>query len=151
MFFSALLPRPGHRYGCLRPITRDHVLFLLLDPFSPRITHMENEHRKGRCVVCGAKGTGDRDFICSRCIDPSGVLMYCERCKTRYSLDSEKALEFLREYGYQINDPSFLVMKVSACSRCLKDGETARIEVFRVHIPSQTVFFTSSDNPENPD
>jgi len=90
--------------------------------------------RKGHCVVCGVEGPTDRDFICSRCVEPDGVLMYCERCKTRYSLDPKQALAFLREYGYNVKDPRFLVFKVSACSSCLREGETAEVKVFRVHL-----------------
>ncbi len=91
--------------------------------------------RKGRCVVCGVEGDTDHDFVCSRCVDPDGILMYCVRCHTRYSLDPDKALEFLEQYGYKIRDPRYLVLKVSACSHCLKDGETAQVTVLRVHLP----------------
>ena len=91
--------------------------------------------KKGRCVVCGKPGDTDRNFVCSNCVDPSGVLMYCERCHSRYSLDIERAIEFLNEYGYNITDPRFLVLKVSACSSCLQPDETARITVLRVRLP----------------
>ena len=97
--------------------------------------------KKGKCVVCGAKGDSDKDFVCSRCVDPDGVLMYCERCHTRYSLEPEKALSFLKEYGYNIKDYRFLVLKVSACSSCLKIDETAQISVLKVHLPIKTVEF----------
>jgi len=91
--------------------------------------------KKGRCVVCGVEGDTDKDFVCSRCVDPDGVLMFRERCHTRYSLEPEKTLQFLHEYGYRITDPRFLVLKVSACSECLAPDETAQITVLRVHIP----------------
>lgn len=94
-----------------------------------------NVPKKGKCVVCGRPGDTDRDFVCSHCVDPDGVLMYCERCHSRYSLDSDRAIGFLKEYGYNITDPGFVVLKVSACSGCLHSDETAQVTVLRVRLP----------------
>ena len=101
-----------------------------------------NTPKKGRCVVCGKQGDTPRDFVCSRCVDPEGVLMYCERCHTRYSLEPDRTLAFLREYGYNIKDSRFLVLKVSACSSCLEPGETSQVTVLRVHLPMPAVLHT---------
>jgi transcription elongation factor Elf1 len=90
--------------------------------------------RKGRCVICGAKGSSSDDFICDLCGSPFDTTLYCKRCHRRLELDKKVAKEFLKSYGFFFDNLDGLVLKVSACSRCMKDDEKADLEIYRIKL-----------------
>jgi len=90
--------------------------------------------RKGRCVICGVKGSSGEDFICDACGSPFDTTLFCKRCHRRLQLDKGVAKDFLQSYGFVFEDLDGLVLKVSACSRCMSGEEKADIEIFRIKL-----------------
>lgn len=89
---------------------------------------------RGHCVVCGAGGRTARDFICGDCGDPLEITLYCERCGRRLRLHEEAAAALLREHGHDDRDLRGLVFKVTACSLCMRDDETANVALYRIRL-----------------
>ncbi len=83
-------------------------------------------------MICGGEGTTAHDFICGDCGDPLETTLYCERCGRRLRLHEAAAAALLREHGYDDRDLRGLVFKVTACSLCMKDDETANIALYRI-------------------
>ncbi|MBM4397753.1 MAG: hypothetical protein FJ087_18950 [Deltaproteobacteria bacterium] len=87
---------------------------------------------RGHCVVCGTIGTSEHDFICADCGDPLGTMLYCTACGRRLALDPATADAFLRDNGYDLDNLSGVVMKVTRCSRCMADDETVDLSIYRL-------------------
>ena len=88
-------------------------------------------------MICGVEGTSRHDFICTECGDPLAVTLFCRRCERRLVLDADAASAFLSDHGYQIDDMEGLVLKVTACSRCMKDDERSDLHIYRIHFGSE--------------
>jgi len=86
-------------------------------------------------VICGAEGTSDRDFICGDCGDPLDITLFCRSCGRRWSVPEEAARALLQESGYGLEDLRGIVLKLDRCSRCLAEGETSHLDVYRVRLP----------------
>ena len=91
--------------------------------------------QRGHCVVCGAVGKGTANFICQDCGDPLGTMLYCLSCGRRLALDPVVARRFLQENGYDIEDMTGLVLKVTRCSRCMGEDDTVDITIYRLRLP----------------
>lgn len=87
----------------------------------------------GHCVICGASGTTENNFICSDCGDPLCATLYCAKCQRRLNLDARSAISFLADYNYDIKDTCGLIIKVDRCGECMALDETANIEIYRIH------------------
>ncbi len=85
-------------------------------------------------MVCGGEGVTAQDFICGECGDPRETMLYCERCGRRLRLDEGAAAALLREHGFDDRDLRGLVFKVTACSVCMTDDETADIVLYRIRL-----------------
>ena len=92
----------------------------------------------GHCVICGAPGKSENDFICSDCGDPLCATLYCASCHRRLNLDARSATAFLADYNYNIEDTCGLIIKVDRCGECMKLDETANIEIYRLSFPVKT-------------
>ncbi|NOZ01264.1 MAG: hypothetical protein GXP54_05170 [Deltaproteobacteria bacterium] len=91
-----------------------------------------NHAELGRCVICGAPGTSQHDFICADCGDPLAVTLYCLRCERRLALNQEAASAFLADNGYDFDDLRGLVLKVTCCSRCMGPDERSDLSIYRI-------------------
>jgi len=92
----------------------------------------KNRGAAGHCVICGNEGLTDNDFVCSDCGDPLDVTMFCMRCRRRLKLEETAASVFLASYGYEMEDLSGLVLKLTGCSRCMTDDEKADLSIYRI-------------------
>jgi hypothetical protein len=86
-------------------------------------------------VICGAEGTTDRDCICGECGDPLDITLFCRACGRRWSVPEEAARDLLADHGYDLEDLRGIVLKLDRCSRCLAEGETSHLDVYRVRLP----------------
>jgi len=74
--------------------------------------------QKGRCVVCGVRGRGDKDFLCENCANPEKNYYACTTCELLEEIDLEqlKLLKQASELEFPIKGG--VTIKVSSCHRC---------------------------------
>lgn len=86
-------------------------------------------------MICGAEVATAQDCICGECGDPLDITLFCRACGRRWSVPEEAARDLLVHYGFDLQDLRGLVLKLDRCSRCLPEGQTSHLDVYRVRIP----------------
>jgi hypothetical protein len=92
----------------------------------------------GRCVVCGIRGRGRRDFICEDCGDPESITIHCAGCRTTIRQASRNAIDVVKRFlGIDMGGlKKGMTIRVTNCLECAGPGATTSTQVFRVRRPS---------------
>lgn len=76
---------------------------------------------RGKCVLCGIKGQGRKDFICENCGDPERIFILCQMCGNRHEMSVEELTLLSVGLGILLPCPPRLGM-ILEFESCPKEG-----------------------------
>lgn len=86
-----------------------------------------------KCVVCGIRAFGEKDFLCENCANPEKIITFCVNCKEYMEIDIVQLAQLLK-VAENIEIPVRLGVSVrmTACNNCFKDGHEFEMGFYKI-------------------
>ena len=91
------------------------------------------EFPNAKCVVCGIRAFGKKDFLCENCTHPEKIITYCVSCKEYMEINIVQLAQLLKIAENEEIPASFGVsIKMNACNKCFEKDGKFRVEFYKM-------------------